>query len=127
MPPLYGHDLFWQDIIPANQSAAEVTGSNEFLLADNWKVQRSENHRLRIVNEHGAVLQAGVKAVPPLPNTEYFIGVKSQVNTTPNKEFSDFKAQEVFQELTNLTAAVPEFACSVGRPSFSTANHLPRC
>ena len=124
MPPLYGHDLFWQEIIPANQSAAVVTGSNEFLLAANWKAQRSENHRLRIVNEVGTVLQAGVKAVPPLPNTEYFIGVKTPVNTTPNREFSDFKAQEVFQELNSLTAAVPEFACTVGCSPFSTANHL---
>ena len=30
----------------------------------------------------------------------------------------------MFQELANLSAAVPEFACTVGRPQFSSSNHL---
>ena len=123
-PSLYGQDLFWQDITPANQAAAVTTMSNDFLISASWKVQISENNKLRIINEEGNVLKAGVRAVPPLPNTEYFVGVRTPVNTTPNKEFPDFKAPEVFQELANLTAAVPEFACTVGRPPFSSSNHL---
>ena len=30
MPSLYGQDLFWQDITPANQAAAVTTMSNDF-------------------------------------------------------------------------------------------------
>ena len=92
MPSLYGQDLFWQDIVPTNQAAAIETGPNDFLISDSWKVQVFENYKLRLVNEDGVVLKAGVRAVPPLPGTEYFVGVRNPVNTSAHKEFPDFKA-----------------------------------
>ena len=103
MPSLFGQDLFWQDITPGNQAAAITTMSNDFFISAAWKVQISENNKLRIVDENGHVLKAGVRAVPPLPNTEYFVGVRTPVNMTPNKEFPDFKALNQYQsKLRNI-------------------------
>ena len=51
MPSLYGQDLFWHDITPANHAAAVTTMTNDFLISASWKVQISENNKLRIINE----------------------------------------------------------------------------
>ena len=83
----------------------------------------SENFKLRLVDPEGVVRKAGVRAVPPLPGTVYFVGIRSPVATPSSKEFSDFKAQELFQEVSNLTAAVPDFACRVGQPNYAPNNH----
>ena len=76
-PSLYGDDFFWQDTTAPEQADAVISGPNEFLIPDTWKVQVSEKFKLRLVDEEGTVLKATVKANPTVSGVRYFVGVRN--------------------------------------------------
>ena len=79
----------------------------------------SEKFKLRLINEAGAILKANVKPVPNLSGVQYFVGLRTPPASSTGKEFRDYKVNDIHQEVTNLSAGIPDFQVGVSQPKFS--------
>ena len=115
---------FWPDVSAPEQSSAVISGPNEFLIPDSWRIQVSEKFKLRLINQEGAILKANVRAIPNFSGVRYFVGLRTPPSSSSGKEFRDYKTSEIHQEVASLSAGIPDFKASVSQPKFCNDNML---